>query len=82
MARFQMGAALLELSETDQAIDLIEQGIADHRNAGSAIVLPMMFYCLAEAYLQAGRPQEACEPLQEALDQARRSGEHWFQAEK
>jgi predicted ATPase len=78
MAYFQMGSALVEEGEADKAIDLIEQGIADHRNAGSAIVLPMMFYFLARAYLQVGRSADAEEPLRMAIEQAEKSGEKWF----
>jgi predicted ATPase len=81
MAYFQMGSALVEEGEADKAIDLIEQGIADHRNAGSAIVLPMMFYFLARAYLQVGRSADAEEPLRMAIEQAEKSGEKWFLAE-
>jgi class 3 adenylate cyclase/predicted ATPase len=81
MANFQMGSALVEQGEADKAIPLIEQGIAGHRSAGSAIVLPMMLYFLARAYTRAGRLTQATEPLQEAIDQAQSTGEHWFLAE-
>lgn len=81
MAHFQMGSALVQQDEADKAIDLIEQGIADHRNAGSAIALPMMFYFLAKAYLQANRLAEAKEPLQKAINLIKKSGERWFLAE-
>ena len=60
---------------------LLRQALARWAATGSQAAAPLLLALLAEAEQLAGRPEEALRLLDDALAQANRSGERYFEAE-
>jgi predicted ATPase len=60
---------------------LLRQALARWAATGSQASAPLLLALLAEAEQLAGRPEEALRLLDDALAQANRSGERYFEAE-
>ena len=60
---------------------LLRQALARWAATGSQASAPLLLALLAEAEQMAGRPEEALRLLDDALAQANRSGERYFEAE-
>ena len=65
----------------EEGIARIRHATADYQATGGAICRPYFFALLAEGCAKAGRGEEAANLLTEALADAERIGEHWYQAE-
>jgi predicted ATPase len=77
---FFLGWASADGGELEQGIALMEQGLALF-SAVRQVTRPYMLAVLAGANADLGKPGEAFELLNDALDATEASGERWWQAE-
>jgi class 3 adenylate cyclase/predicted ATPase len=75
------GWALAMQGQTEVGIVQMQQGLAAWRATGGELAVPSLLALLAEAYGQAGRPEEGLAALTEALALVDTSGECWYEAE-
>jgi len=69
------------LGDTDGAITEVEEGVARWRSTGSRLVTPYWMYLLASALDKTGRTAAALKVLDDALAEAQRSEERWFECD-
>jgi class 3 adenylate cyclase/predicted ATPase len=75
------GWAFAREGRTEQGIERIGEGIAAYCATEAELWRPLFLGLSAEAHALEGRLARACQLLTEAVDQAERTGEHWFEAE-
>jgi predicted ATPase len=75
------GAALAHNGKSDDGIAMMREGLAVHRSAGSAWLLPHFLVLLAEAYESAGQAETGVTLMKEALSAAEGTNERWCEAE-
>lgn len=81
MAMVMRGWALVKQERHEEAIEQIQQGLADLQATGTQLLRPHFLGLLAEALGKAGQPVEALRVLEEALSIAQRTGEGAYEAE-
>ena len=67
--------------EVDRGIEELSAGIAGWRGTGSRLWLPTFQTLVAEAYSKAGRPREAVQAIEQAIEWSEKTGEKWALAE-
>jgi predicted ATPase len=67
--------------DPDRGVDRISAGLAAFCATGSEIVVPFFRTVQAELRLESGRPSEALELLEEAMQRIEQWGERWQEAE-
>jgi class 3 adenylate cyclase/tetratricopeptide (TPR) repeat protein len=75
------GAGLLLEGRSNAALPLLMTGLDTYRATGAGLSLPYYFSILGDAYIQAGRPDEARDALDEGLAIAERTDELCQKAE-
>jgi predicted ATPase len=73
--------AMVVLGEGAEAFPALVRGVDDLRITGAAIDLTLHFGFLGEAYMQAGKPDDAARALDEGLAVVEASDERFFEAE-
>jgi predicted ATPase len=79
--RICRGWCMAALGRGSQGIELLTQGLDDHRAIGASIWMPRNLLLLADAYREARQPQAALQQLEEADDVMRATQERSFEAE-
>ena len=77
---YQAAGVLLE-GHPNEALPLLKQGLEAYRATGAGLALPYYLGILGDAYIQAGRPDDARDVLDEGLAIAERSDELFQKAE-
>ena len=77
---YQAAGVLLE-GHPNEALPLLKQGLEAYRATGAGLALPYYLRILGDAYIQAGRPDDARDVLDEGLAIAERSDELCQKAE-
>jgi class 3 adenylate cyclase/predicted ATPase len=80
-ARMLNGWALVLLGRTDEGIRELETGLQVWRESGSKSFAPYRLGRAADAYLVAGRSEQARALTTQALDLTEHSGDRWYEAE-
>jgi len=75
------GVAVLEQGAVDEAIICIREGAAEWRRLGRTILLPYGLAFLAEGFVRHGDRAAALAAIQEGLDTASATGQHFWDAE-
>ena len=75
------GTSLLGLGQTDDALELLVEGLAKFKAAGAVTTAPRWLTLIAEALRRAGRLGEALQRLDEAERQIEATQERWYEAE-
>jgi predicted ATPase len=78
---FQEGVALAGLGDCESGAARMQQGIKDYRALDSVLYLPFMEAQLAIALASTGHGDEAISTISNAILQAQRTKELWFEAE-
>jgi predicted ATPase len=81
IATMMRGWALAIRGERESGIALLREGLASYRATGTRQQQAYFMALLAEALGEAGREGEGLEALDEALEAARQSSEHYYEAE-
>ncbi len=76
-----LGIATAMLGDPSAGIEMIEEGLAGWRAAGSALFVSYYEHGLALAYERAGDPVEALRSVGAGIDHAERHNEHFYVAE-
>ena len=77
---YKAAGVLLE-GRPNEALPLLTRGLKAYRATGAGLALPYYLSILGDAYIQAGRPDEARDVLDEGLGIAERSDELCQKAE-
>jgi class 3 adenylate cyclase/predicted ATPase/energy-coupling factor transporter ATP-binding protein EcfA2 len=75
------GWALAQQGQAKEGIEQINQGLMDYRATGAEAMRPYFLALLAEAYGTTGEPEAGLTVLTEALTQADKTGERWWEPE-
>jgi len=75
------GTSLLRLGQTDDALELLVEGLAKFKATGAVTTAPRWLTLIAEALRRAGRLGEALQRLDEAERQIEATQERWYEAE-
>jgi predicted ATPase len=72
---------LLRLGRTDDALEILVEGLATFKATGAVTTAPRWLTQIAEALCKAGRLAEALRHLEEAESQIDATEERWYEAE-
>jgi tetratricopeptide (TPR) repeat protein len=75
------GFALAHVSEIDEGVAQIHEGISQYRATGSGMCMPLFNTFLAQALMLKGNDDEAKPLVEESIDQVTRWGENFYHAE-
>jgi predicted ATPase len=75
------GSAFALSNQPEDAIRLITSGMAAFRSTGARVWLPIHLACLAKAYAELGRFEDAQRSIEEAMTAAQVTKERWCEAE-
>jgi predicted ATPase len=75
------GSALVAQGLGAEGMEIIQQGMAAWGATGAGVAQPYYLALMAEAYGQAGRPEEGLALLSRALATVHKTGERWWEAE-
>ncbi|HXW05112.1 MAG TPA: protein kinase [Vicinamibacterales bacterium] len=75
------GRAFLELGDTARGLRVIEEGLAAHATARSALMRPYYLVLLAGALQRAGKPERAQDALDESARLSADTGQHAYASE-
>ena len=76
-----LGVAMTEQGRGEEGLKQIQQGFAQHREAGAEASRSEFLYWLAKAYCATGRLDEALDTLDNALGAAQEHENLWLKAE-
>lgn len=79
--RILRGAALVLRGRLDEGLLEADNGLQAWRDSGTLLMLPHALSVVAGVHALHGATADAQRMLDEALECARRTGEHWFEAE-
>ncbi|MBI3797962.1 MAG: AAA family ATPase [Deltaproteobacteria bacterium] len=80
-ATIARGWAVAARGQAEEGIAQMRQGLATYRATGSELARTVFLALLAEEYGKAGQPEEGLTVLAEALAQASKTEERWYEAE-
>jgi TOMM system kinase/cyclase fusion protein len=80
-ARMQQGWALASLGDFERGIPLMREGLDGWKSTGARVGFTFFPVTLAEMCLNAGRLEECCELLEQALPMVQSNDEHFYEAE-
>jgi DNA-binding winged helix-turn-helix (wHTH) protein/predicted ATPase len=75
------GWALVQQGRTEDGIQQMAEGLAEHRLTGAEVLLPHFLALLAEAFAKTRQVEEGLRILEEAMSVSNRNGERYYQAE-
>ena len=81
MAMIIRGWAMIEQGGSEEGIEQMLHGLADHEATGAEVLRPHFVGLLAEALAKAGKPEDGLRLLDEALEVSHLNGETYYQAE-
>ncbi len=81
IADIRRGAIRADAGEVEEGIALIRAGLEAYRSSGAQTHLTHALAVLGSAYRKGGRLDDSIAALEEGLQQARRTGEVWCEAE-
>jgi predicted ATPase len=77
----QRGWLLAEGGQTEAGLAQMQEGLARHRQIGAVVMVPATLALMAETLRKLGRPAEGLAAVADGLTTARRSGQHYWEAE-
>jgi class 3 adenylate cyclase/predicted ATPase len=78
---FHLGRAMIRKGRAPEGIAEMEKGIASYRATGANWTLPYHLGLLAFSYGESAQPEQGLRIVAEALGQAQRTQERWFEPE-
>jgi class 3 adenylate cyclase/predicted ATPase len=78
---FHLGRAMIRNGRAPQGIAEMEKGIASYRATGANWTMPYHLGVLAFSYGESAQPEQGLRVIEEALGQAQRTQERWFEPE-
>jgi predicted ATPase len=75
------GTSLLRLGQTDDALEILVEGLAAFKATGAVTTAPRWLTLIAETLCETGRLAEALQHLEEAESQIDATEERWYEAE-
>lgn len=77
----QRGWLLAEGGQTEAGLAQMQEGLAKHREIGAVVLVPATLALVAETHQKLGHPAEGLAAVVEGLTVARRSEQHYWEAE-